>query len=303
MLTEWLRIVKFALTFDLTEDFMKRLLLVSAALVVSMQLFAQGPVQKFMKRFEDPEKGRVVFVEKGSRSIGIMGSYRNFNASGSDVSDGYSILSMLNLGTGRLNMWTIAPKFQYFVADDLSVDVRLGYTGYLVDTDIRVDLRDALGGLFDDMDGYDPSALNVTVSNRHYQHHAGSISFAARKYLSFFGSKMLGVFGEGRMYGKYGVTTSYPVPEAGEPVAKMRVSNNFNIGFKVAAGAALRLRDGSAITVSIPIFGIAYDRTHQNKQGKNVGNQADLSSFKIARDLDFLGIQLGYSRFITPKKK
>ncbi len=41
----------------------------------------------------------------------------------------------------------------------------------------------------------------------------------------------------------------------------------------------------------------------QDKKGNEYTNDARLSSFRIARDLDLIGIQIAYSRVIGPKKK
>ena len=238
---------------------MKKIILLLSALAISLSANAQGPFKKILERFDDPDRGHTVFIEKGSRSIGIAGSYRNIRAGGTENADGFSILS--------------------------------------------------LGGLVDDPSSEEGKAsldaLNVTVSNRHWHQHSGGISFTARKYLSFFGSKTFGVFGEGLLFARYGATTSYPrsVELLEEEVAKHRFNQSIGVGLKGVVGLAVKLRDGSLITGGIPIFGIEYGHTIQNKQATVSQNNATLSSFRIARDLDLIGIQIAYSRIIGPKKR
>lgn len=291
---------------------MKRLALLFAALAVCLSANAQSPIKKIMERFDDPEKGHTVFIEKGARSVGISGSYRNFRAGGYVDSDGFDVLSLMNMGAGQAHIWTVSPKFNWFLANDFALGLRLDYSGYWIDSDLRLDLRDVVSQFLEKVKVVDPDtpegkeaiqALNLTISNRHWHKHAGGVSVTARKYLSFFGSKTFAVFGEGRLFGRYGVTTSYPVPEEGVTPSKMRISQTLGVGLKGAVGLAVKFRDGSMITGCIPIVGLEYSLLLQDKKSTAVVNDARLSSFKIARDLDLIGIQIAYSRVIGPKKK
>ena len=291
---------------------MKKLSILLASLVVCLSAHAQSPIKKIMERFDDPEKGHTVFIEKGSRTMGISGSYRNFRAGGYVNSDGFDVLSLLNMGAGEAHIWTVSPKFNWFLANDFALGLRLDYSGYWVNTNLRLDLREMVGQFLERAEILDPNtpegketleALNLTISNRHWHKHAGGVSLTARKYLSFFGSKTFAVFGEGRLFGRYGVTTSNPIVEEGEVITKMRVSQNIGVGLKGAVGLAVKFRDGSMITGSIPIVGLEYSLMLQDKKGNITTNDARLSSFRIARDLDLIGIQIAYSRVIGPKKK
>lgn len=282
----------------------KKLLFALAALCMSVQLFAQGGIKNILHRFEDPDKGNVVFIEKGTRTLGISGSYRSFDASGLANGDGYSILSMLNIGSGAFRTWVVAPSFSYFPSDDFSLGVRLEYTGYQLNSDLRLDLRDVLGGIFDDgtEEGQEAMTdLNIPISSRHMHHHKGGVALTARRYLSFFGSRLFAVFGEGRLYGSYGVTTSHPLKENTD---KIRNTSMLDIGLKFAVGGALKLRDGSSFALSIPLLGITWDHTIQNKAWINGNNNnAKMNSFRIARNIDFVGLQFSYFRCISPKKQ
>lgn len=291
---------------------MKKLSILLASLVVCLSAHAQSPIKKIMERFDDPEKGHTVFIEKGSRTMGISGSYRNFRAGGYVNSDGFDVLSLLNMGAGEAHIWTVSPKFNWFLANDFALGLRLDYSGYWVNTNLRLDLREMVGQFLERAEILDPNtpegketleALNLTISNRHWHKHAGGVSLTARKYLSFFGSKTFAVFGEGRLFGRYGVTTSNPIVEEGEVITKMRVSQNIGVGLKGAVGLAVKLREGSLITASIPIVGLEYSLLLQDKKTTVVQNDARLSSFRVARDLDLIGLQIAYSRVIGPKKK
>ena len=289
---------------------MKKLVCVLAALL-PLVASAQG-IGGILDRFKDPEKGNSVFISKGHWSWGISGGYRSFAAAGDGVGDGYSVLSLLNIGNGYLKMYNVSPSFSYFVADDLSLGLSLDYSGYAVDTDIRLDFRnffdlEGMFGGFEDPEDQDSledaaAALNVRISGRHMLRNAWGGSFKLRKYLSFFGSKTFAVFGEARLYGNYGQIESCPIDNDGIYVTgKARTSRTIAAGLKLGGGLCIKLRDNSAFTISIPLVGATYQYTIQHKN--NTGNDAHMASFNVSRELDYLALQVGYVHYIAPKKK
>lgn len=283
---------------------MKKLLLL-AFVLLPLSVFAQtkNPIDRALSRFTDPDNPDYsVFLAKGGRAIGIGGSYRLFNVDGENPGDGYSILSILNIGEGKLQTWNVAPSFSWFVADDTSLGVRLNYNGYLVDTNLKLDFRDILGT--------DDEMLNVQISNRHMLHHKIGASFTARRYKSLFGSKMLGVFAEGRFFTSYGATLSHPVPKEGQEVKKVRISGTLALGLEIAGGVAVKLKDNSVLTLSIPIVGVDWKHSKQNKywdvkdaESEKASGSAKMDRFTISRNIDAMGIQVGYVRYILPKKR
>ena len=99
-----------------------------------------------------------------------------------------------------------------------------------------------------------------------------------------------------------------------------KISDGIGIGAKLAAGLAVKLRDGSAITVSIPIFGVSWSGTNQTKTTIEMVDVTDgsgnviktephtttsksfLHQFNASRNTDILGIQFGFVRYIEPKR-
>ena len=64
------------------------------------------------------------------------------------------------------------------------------------------------------------------------------------------------------------------------------------------------------LTLSVPIVGVDWKHSHQDKywtvkdaEGDKVSGSANMDQFTIARSVDALGIQVGYTRYILPKKK
>lgn len=281
---------------------MKQLFTTLAIVLVGFSASAQG----ILDRFTDPKEGHVVFIEKGHHAFGISGGYRSFTAQGdADANSGYALLSLLNIGDGRLQTWGVTPSFSWFPANDLSLGVSLDYDGYLVDTDLNLDFREILNST----DGF----WNVTLSNRNIIRHSIGASFVTRKYLSFFGSKTFAVFGEARLGANYFYSNS--VPRQYKNFNRERLSNGIGIGLKLAGGLAVKLRDGSAITVSVPIFGVSWNGTNQTKNVIQVKETVDdggnpvsttettttksfLNQFNASRSTDLLGLQFGYVRYI-----
>lgn len=274
-------------------------------------VFAQDPLTRYLEeRFDGSEDG-TAFVKKGSRSIGIKGGFRSFNASGDEATNtGYALLSMLNVGNGQLKVWNVSPSIQYFLSNDLSLGASLDYTGYAVSTDIRLDLRDIVNTSNEE--------LNLTLSNRAIQHHALGLSLVMRKYVPLFGSKYVAVFGEGRFQTSYGATTNEPLDL--KDYNRERLSGALSVSLKAGGGLAVKLKNNNAITVSIPLFGIGYSYTSQEKTTTTMQETTDasgatvkvpvteksrshMSSFNASRSLDLLGIQFGFVRFIEPKRR
>lgn len=292
------------LTLQLQKQItMKKTILVGVMMLACASAFSQNIVDKALSRFENPEKPKSAFLAKGGRAWGISGSYRHFGITGDSAGDGYSILSLLNIGEGKLQTWSVAPSFAWFLSDDFSLGVRLNYSGYAVDTNLQLDFRDILGAEPTEED------LNVTISHRHMNHHKAGLALTARRYLSLFGSDMFGVFAEGRLYGNYGATLSYPISKDGE-TKKLRLTGSLDIGLKIAGGLAVKLKDNSVLTLSIPIVGAAWQRGRQEKywttkqaEEQDAFSGATLNRFNISRDIDMLGVQVGYVRYLLPKNK
>ena len=145
----------------------------------------------------------------------------------------------------------------------------------------------------------------------------------------FFGSKTFGVFGEARLFAKYGNTFSCPRTE--KQFGKTRTSQTAQAGIDFAGGLAVKLRDNSALTISVPIIGLTwngawqsserrYEAIKKDEEGNRMKNPdgtfiteevvvpggGKMSYLRVSRAtnvLDLIGIQIGYTHFIGPKPK
>ena len=83
-----------------------------------------------------------------------------------------------------------------------------------------------------------------------------------------------------------------------------------NIGLDIAGGLAVRFGN-NIFTASIPLVGVAWQHSHQNRYwtvedeegSKATGGGAKLNQIKVARNIELLGLQVGYIRYIPLKKR
>lgn len=294
---------------------MKRTLLTSLVLLACISAGAQG----ILDRYSEPGVPKTVFIPKGSKAIGISGGYRSIKVGGENVleGDGYAFLSMLNIGNGSFSKYNISPKFSFFISDDIAFGFSLDYSGFELETDLKMDLRNY--GFLDELFG---GVGNYKIASRKLKKDSWGISMKMAKYQSFFGSRTFGVFAEARLYGEISKFTSCPIEDLkteevrlddyGEPYTvqvltgetrykteQQRTSNAYGAGIRLAGGVAVKLRDNSSLTISIPLIGLTYGYTKQHKEDTN--NKAYISQFNISRDFDFIAIQVGYTRYFTAK--
>ena len=112
------------------------------ALLLAASLALPGLAQEtFNRGFEGKNK---IFIPKGSLGGGLSASWRNFSL-GED--EGYTLISKL-VGDlkGGYRTVSVAPSFEFFLADNLSVVARLDYSRLDVDLDsASLNLSEGLG--------------------------------------------------------------------------------------------------------------------------------------------------------------
>ena len=73
-----------------------------------------------------------VFVEKGTRSIGISAGWNSWDAQGED---GVDLLGIISGVKGSVNLFDITAGGAWFVKDNLSVGLRVGFSDARADID------------------------------------------------------------------------------------------------------------------------------------------------------------------------
>ena len=205
-----------------------------------------------------------IYIEKGTFSAGINGAYRSFNAA-----DGMSILGLISNTDGKLSLLSLDAHADWFFRDNLSLVATLGYSNT----------------------GVDSNSLKLTelldMSNKHTRSEKYSGSIGVRKYIPLFNSKILAIFGEGRLGGSRGYSKTYAVTERGKEGS---YTDLYSVSLGVIAGASVFVNDRLAVQISLPVAEIGYD---WEKQTEAQVKESSLTGLTLSKKSNLLGIEIG----------
>lgn len=252
---------------------MAALLLTCFSAMAQSQAKASQEVEAFDRGLGQTLSG-TVFVPKGTVATGVSFSYKNISLGEGGDDSGYSMLFGM-LGGIKANMSTfgITPQVSYFVADNLSLGVRLGYKRS------NLGLGNASLSISDDM-GFDIKDYNIF-------NHKYTGAFTFRYYLSLAGSKRFGIFVEARLNGAYGQAKMWK--QQGEDKYGS-YSESLDLGLNFVPGICIFGNDNIAVEVAIGVLGLEYSKVDQyrNQVEHSVMTQSG-ANFRI----NPLSIELG----------
>ena len=159
---------------------------------------------------------KAVFIEKGTRSAGLSVGWDSWNAQGED---GVDLLGIVMGVKGSANLFDITASGAWFVKDNLSVGLRVGFS------DARVDLDST-------------QFLGNDQVDRHLIREALKASVTCRQYLPLFDGRIAALFVEGRLTGQTGFYKNYNMTAQGKEGSYMglgSVSLGFYPGISVFA--------------------------------------------------------------------
>lgn len=130
---------------------------------------------------------KAVFIEKGTRSAGLSMGWNSWDANGED---GVNLLGIITGVKGTVNLFDIAASGAWFLKDNLSVGLRVGFS------DARVDI-DSIRFLGND------------AQDRHLIREVLKGSVTCRQYLPLFDGRVIALFFEGRLTGQTGFYKNY----------------------------------------------------------------------------------------------
>ena len=188
---------------------------------------------------------KAVFIEKGTKSAGILFGYEHWGADGDEGADLLSIISGLD---GYVNNFDISASGSWFVKDNLSLGIALGYA----DTRAVVDSIDFLGN---------------NESDRHLFRQALSGSVAMRQYLPFFKGNIIAMFVEGRLSARTGYLKSYKMADDRKEGS---YSDLGRVMFGFYPGISAFATENISFEVSLALFEFGYN--WQNGSGTNSGD-------------------------------
>lgn len=224
--------------------------------------------EKFTRGFEGKNK---IFIPKGSVGGGLSASWRKFSL-GED--EGYTVLSKY-IGDlkGGYSTIGVAPSFEYFFANNLSVVARFEYSW------LGVDLNNASLHLSED--------LGLDISGQHYKRQSYALAAGMRYYVPFMGSKIFGWFVEGTLNGGFTQSMLY---ETGDDMKHGTYNRNWKLALRIDPGICFFVHENFDFEVSVGLLDLTWKKTLQNEnQVKNSSG----STLGTGLQIDLLAIRFG----------
>lgn len=177
---------------------------------------------------------KAVFIEKGTKSAGILFGYEHWGADGEDGANLFSLISGIE---GRVNNFDISASGSWFIKDNTSVGVSIGYA----DLRAAVDSVDFFGN---------------NESDRHLFRQALSGSVSMRQYLPLFNGKIIAMFAEGRLSARTGYFKSYKMTDDRK---EGTYSDLGRVMLGLYPGISIFATEQVSFEVSLPLFEIGYN--------------------------------------------
>ena len=242
---------------------MKRfLLLATLAILICGSLEAKGIDRGLGNPYS-------VYIPQGTFSLGAAVGYNQYNAAGATSSAGATLLNVVTDVDGGVRVWNALANAYLFVADNMAVGLRLGYTNTQVDVN-NANLMDAL-----------------KLSNKHVVNSMFSGALAFRAYMPLFNSKIFALFAEARLTGGFGYGKDYAQTERGK---EGTYSDLFQLSLGLYPGVSVFLADFVSLEVSLPLL----EGGHEwNLQVKGQAHDSSLTHGFFNYKPNLLGLNLG----------
>lgn len=186
-----------------------------------------------------------VFIEKGTKSAGLLLGWDHWGADGDDGADLLSLITGLN---GHVNNFDMSASGSWFLKDNMSVGVSIGYS----DMRAEVDSIDFLGN---------------NESDRHLFRQALSGAVTMRQYLPLFKGDVIAMFVEGRLSGRMGYFKSYKMNDDRKEGS---YSDLDRVMLGVYPGISAFATRNISFELSLALFELGYN--WQNGSGTESGN-------------------------------
>jgi hypothetical protein len=191
-----------------------------------------------------------LYIPKGSWHFGLSASYSGFDASDVQM---LSILSDLDFGG---SMFSIKPSVSYFISNNLSVGVRLGYT--------QGNAR--LGSMGVDFD----EDINFEISDASYKTQSYTAAVNGRYYIGLTRNGRFGVFNEVELAfssGNSDFTRNY----AGSPRVTHTTFTDARLNF--SPGLSVFMMKNVSFNISLGVFGLYLKNEKQVTDGVYEGSR------------------------------
>jgi hypothetical protein len=191
-----------------------------------------------------------LYIPKGIWSIGVTASYGEFSTSDLEVLD---LLSDIDLGG---HMFSIRPYFSYFIRNNMSVGLRLGYTsGKANINSFKVDIDEDMNFNLHDI-AYNSESYTAAVTFNQY------FGIARRGRFGIFNEVEL-AFSSGR--------SDFIRPYNDQ--LKQTHTNTTQVGLNFSPGVSVFIMDPVSFNVSFGVFGVNLKNEKQTVDGEDMGSR------------------------------
>lgn len=174
-----------------------------------------------------------VYIQKGTVAANLTFGYNRWKATGEDDETGVVLAGLITDTNGDVSVSKISLGAAWFFKDNLSIGFRLG----VGTTQLDINNMEVLSLL--------------SLSNSHVRRVNYSGALALRGYLPLFDSKVVALFGEGRITGTLGYGKNYEETERGKEGTYSDVSS-LRVG--LYPGISVFLTNSVAFEISLPLL-------------------------------------------------
>lgn len=255
-----------------------------ASVSVRDSIFTKSTKSRFMptRKRIDREINENVFAYKGELTLGLAASYGTLSSDNSDI---FAVLENVN-ASGSIT--TISPFLSYFVADNMSVGVRLGYT--------------SMGGNVENMDVNlgEQNDVGLTVPWVDLSSNSMRVSAFLRNYTSIDEAGRFGVFSEIEASYAFG-NNSFAFRAGDDNPMSYTNSESATIKLWFNPGLAVYMFPNVCATISFGMGGFKYTTV---KQFDDTGAQTgERTSSKLRFRLNLADIHFGLNIHLWGKNK
>lgn len=205
-----------------------------------------------------------VFIEKGTKSLGLSLGFDSWEASGDK---GFGLLGIIDGLDGYVTSADVAVQGSWFIRDDLSVGLRVGYT----DTRISIDST---------------TLSTLAFADRHITRQSFDCALTARAYLPMFDGSVIAMFCEGRLNGTCGYYKSYKLTSNGK---EGDLNDIWSASLGLYPGISVFATQDITLEVLLPIFEAGL--RSQSQTGTESDGTLSRTFFKFKPNL--VGLRMG----------
>ena len=230
----------------------------------------------------DREIKKNVFAYKGELALGLTASYGTLTSEDSDI------LALLENVNASGYVTTISPFVSYFIADNMSVGVRMGYTN--------------MGGKLDNMDVNLGSGGDIAIAIPWVDLSSNTLRMSAfmRNYASIDAAGRFGVFSEIEASYAFG-NNSFAFRSGEESTTSYNDSQSATIKLSFNPGLAVYMFPNVCATISFGMGGFKYTKV---KQFDDTGAQTgERTQSKLQFRLNLADIHFGLNIHLWGKNK